>query len=381
MKSISIFGFTGSIGTQALQIIRQHKEQFSFDVFICNSNIKKALEVINEFNPEYVFMSDFAASNQLKELLPPETKMFDHMNDVLSHLKEKNSDIYLSAISSFDCIELTILAAESGKKLLLANKESLVVYGKGLVNSCIKSGTEIIPIDSEHYSLMNSLNSIEKNNINRVFITASGGPFIGQSLQEIENKQPKDALKHPNWDMGNKITIDSATLVNKCFELIEAKFLFDLNPDKLGVLIQPQSIIHSLVELKDGSVEAQMSLPSMSIPLSFGLLGKYSEKTKKDFSLDMFKEDIKLTILDFPKDRERLIEISKDIMKNGGNRGLIFASINDFAVKKYLKGEIKFGEIYNLIFRHYFEIEKKEILCLEDLRYNQNQILDYLNKI
>lgn len=381
MKSISIFGFTGSIGTQALQIIRQHKEQFSFDVFICNSNIKKALEVINEFNPEYVFMSDFAASNQLKELLPPETKMFDHMNDVLSHLKEKNSDIYLSAISSFDCIELTILAAESGKKLLLANKESLVVYGKGLINSSIKSGTEIIPIDSEHYSLMNSLNSIEKNNINRVFITASGGPFIGQSLPEIENKQPKDALKHPNWDMGNKITIDSATLVNKCFELIEAKYLFDLNPDKLGVLIQPQSIIHSLVELKDGSVEAQMSLPSMSIPLSFGLLGEYSEKTKKDFSLDMFKEDIKLTILDFPKDRERLIEISKDIMKNGGNRGLIFASINDFAVKKYLQGEIKFGEIYNLIFRHYFEIEKKEILSLEDLRYNQNQILDYLNNI
>lgn len=381
MKSISIFGFTGSIGTQALQIIRQHKEQFSFDVFICNSNIKKALEVINEFNPEYVFMSDFAASNQLKELLPPETKMFDHMNDVLSHLKEKNSDIYLSAISSFDCIELTILAAESGKKLLLANKESLVVYGKGLINSSIKSGTEIIPIDSEHYSLMNSLNSIEKNNINRVFITASGGPFIGQSLQEIENKQPKDALKHPNWDMGNKITIDSATLVNKCFELIEAKYLFDLNPDKLGVLIQPQSIIHSLVELKDGSVEAQMSLPSMSIPLSFGLLGEYSEKTKKDFSLDMFKEDIKLTILDFPKDRERLIEISKDIMKNGGNRGLIFASINDFAVKKYLQGEIKFGEIYNLIFRHYFEIEKKEILSLEDLRYNQNQILDHLNNI
>ena len=381
MKSISIFGFTGSIGTQALQIIRQHKEQFSFDVFICNSNIKKALEVINEFNPEYVFMSDFAASNQLKELLPPETKMFDHMNDVLSHLKEKNSDIYLSAISSFDCIELTILAAESGKKLLLANKESLVVYGKGLINSSIKSGTEIIPIDSEHYSLMNSLNSIEKNNINRVFITASGGPFIGQSLQEIENKQPKDALKHPNWDMGNKITIDSATLVNKCFELIEAKYLFDLNPDKLGVLIQPQSIIHSLVELKDGSVEAQMSLPSMPIPLSFGLLGEYSEKTKKDFSLDMFKEDIKLNILDFPKDRERLIEISKDIMKNGGNRGLIFASINDFAVKKYLQGEIKFGEIYNLIFRHYFEIEKKEILSLEDLRYNQNQILDYLNNI
>ena len=381
MKSISIFGFTGSIGTQALQIIRQHKEQFSFDVFICNSNIKKALEVINEFNPEYVFMSDLAASNQLKELLPPETKMFDHMNDVLSHLKEKNSDIYLSAISSFDCIELTILAAESGNKLLLANKESLVVYGEHLVNISNRSGTKIVPIDSEHYSLMNSLNNIQKNDIDRIFITASGGPFIGQSLNEIANKEPKEALDHPNWSMGDKITIDSATLVNKCFELIEAKYLFDLDPGKLKVLIQPQSIIHSMVELKDGSVEAQMSLPSMIIPLSFGLLGEYSAKAKNNFSLDMFKEDIKLTILDFPKDRDKLIEISQDVMRNGGNRGLIFASINDFAVKKYLQGEIKFGEIYNLIFKHYSVMEKKEILNLEDLKHNQSEILEYLESI
>ena len=181
--------------------------------------------------------------------------------------------------------------------------------------------------------------------------------------------------------MGDKITIDSATLVNKCFELIEAKYLFDLDVDKLEVLIQPQSIIHSMVELKDGSVEAQMSLPSMIIPLSFGLLGEYSDKTKKDFSLDMFKEDVKLTISNFPKDREELLGISKDVMKNGGNRGLIFAAVNDFAVKKYLEGEITFGEIYTLFFQHYSEIEKKEILSLEDLRNNQREILDYLGNI
>ena len=381
MKSLSIFGFTGSIGSQALQILRKHKEQFSFEVFVCNSNVDKALEVINEFNPKYIFLSDKIAKEQLKNSLSAKTEIFDDISDVITYLKSNPSDIYLSAISSFDCLELTILAAESGKKLLLANKESLVVYGEVLMNSIKNSGTELVPIDSEHYSLMNSLMNIEKDHIDRIFITASGGPFVGQSRLEIENKKPEEALDHPNWDMGNKITIDSATLVNKCFELIEAKYLFDLDPDKLEILIQPQSIIHSMVELKDGSVEAQMSLPSMIIPLSFGLLGEYSDKTKKDFSLDMFKEDVKLTISDFPKDREELIGISKDVMKNGGNRGLIFAAVNDFAVKKYLEGEINFGEIYNLIFQHYSEIEKKEILSLEDLRDNQRKILNYLGSI
>ena len=381
MKGVSIFGFTGSIGGQALEILRKHKDQFSFDVFVCNSNVDKALEIINEFNPEYVFLSDVIAADKLKKTLPSQTKIFADINDVISHLNTNHSDIYLSAISSFDCLELTVLAAESGNKLLLANKESLVVHGEALINICNKSGTQIVPIDSEHYSLMNSLNNVEKSNIDRVFITASGGPFVGQSRQEVENKNPEEALNHPNWNMGDKITIDSATLVNKCFELIEAKYLFDLDADKLEVLIQPQSIIHSMVELRDGSVEAQMSLPSMIIPLSFGLLGEYSDKTKKDFSLDMFKEDIKLTILDFPKDRQELIRISKDVMKNGGNRGLIFATVNDFAVKKYLEGEINFGEIYNLIFQHYFEIKKKEILNLEDLRNNQREILDYLGNI
>ena len=381
MKCVSIFGFTGSIGGQALEILRKHKDQFSFDVFVCNSNVDKALEIINEFNPEYVFLSDVIAADKLKKTLPSQTKIFADINDVISHLNTNHSDIYLSAISSFDCLELTVLAAESGNKLLLANKESLVVYGEALMNISNKSGTHIVPIDSEHYSLMNSLNNVEKSNIDRVFITASGGPFVGQSRQEVMDKKPEEALNHPNWNMGDKITIDSATLVNKCFELIEAKYLFDLDVDKLEVLIQPQSIIHSMVELKDGSVEAQMSLPSMIIPLSFGLLGEYSDKTKKDFSLDMFKEDIKLTISDFPKDRQELIDISKDVMKNGGNRGLIFAAVNDFAVKKYLDGEINFGEIYNLIFQHYSEIKKKEILNLEDLRNNQLEILDYLGNI
>ena len=173
-------------------------------------------------------------------------------------------------------------------------------------------------------------------------------------------------------DIGQHI---SSTLALICSKITGVPY------DQIEIIIHPQSIIHSMVELKDGSVEAQMSLPSMIIPLSFGLLDQYSDKTKKDFSLDMFKEDVKLTISDFPKDREELIGISRDVMKNGGNRGLIFAAVNDFAVKKYLEGEINFGEIYNLIFQHYSEIEKKEILSLEDLRGNQREILNYLGSI
>ena len=162
---------------------------------------------------------------------------------------------------------------------------------------------------------------MDSMDINKVFITASGGPFIGQSIEQVKNKSVTEALKHPNWDMGSKITIDSATLVNKCFELIEAKFLFDLNPDSLGVLVHPESKMHSLVELNDGSVEAQLSVPSMLIPLSYGLLGHHSEKTRNTFSLDMFGDNISLNLQKFPEDRYQLIEIAIDVMKNKQNRG------------------------------------------------------------
>ena len=219
-----------------------------------------------------------------------------------------------------------MVAARSGKSLLLANKESLVVFGDMIIGNASKAGTDIIPIDSEHFSLFCSFRKIDHRNINKVFITASGGPFIGQSIEEVANKSVKEALMHPTWNMGNKITIDSASLVNKCFELIEAKYLFNLDPDKMDILIHPESKIHSLVELKDGSVEAQMSVPSMLIPLSFGCSDITVKKLRKFFSR-FICEDLNLSLQKFPQDRLQLIEITADVMKNKQNRGLIFATI------------------------------------------------------
>ena len=379
MKKISIFGFTGNLGTQALDILKSYKNQFEFDIFVCDKNLNLAKSVVREFNPKSIFFSCEDVKKEFKNL-KLNVEVLDCIEHVAERIENNPSDIFLSAISSYEALELTIAAAKSGKKLLLANKESLVVFGKFIMDKVSSSGTELIPIDSEHFSLFSSLRSLNKNDIKKIFITASGGPFLGQNLEQIKNKKAVDALKHPTWKMGDKITIDSATLINKCFELIEAKFLFNLDPEKLDILIQPQSIIHSLIELNDGSVEAQLSKPSMIIPLSFGLLDSRSDEVRNKFSLNMFEDEINLQLKFFPEDRKELLKITREIMDLGGNRGLIFATLNQIAVNKFLKDQIKFGEIYEFIYKNYFNFEKKELDTLEDLRSAHKDILKKLNK-
>ena len=378
MKSISIFGFTGSIGSQALDIIENHQEAFEIDVLVCNENIDKAISLINIHKPKNVFIFNPSARSNIINGCSNEINFFQSYNDLREYISLNKNDIYLSAISSFECLDLTLDAAKSGGKLLLANKESLVVFGKYIIAQCETSNTELIPIDSEHFSLFTALKNIERTNISRVFLTASGGPFRGLSMDEIFNKSVEEALNHPNWDMGSKITIDSATLVNKCFELVEAKHLFSLEPDLLNIVVQKQSIIHSLIELRDGSVEAQMSKPSMIIPLAFGLLGEHSGEIKNIYALDLFDQDIELSIEAFPKDREDLLEITNDVMQNDDNSGLIFATLNDIAVKKFLQKKIKFGEIYNLIFDNYHLIERNKINSLEELKSNRLEISNFI---
>ena len=379
MKKISIFGFTGNLGTQALDILKSYKNQFEFDIFVCDKNLNLAKSVVREFNPKSIFFSCEEVKKEFKNL-ELNVEVLDCIENVAERIENNPSDIFLSAISSYEALELTIAAAKSGKKLLLANKESLVVFGKFIMDKVSSSGTELIPIDSEHFSLFSSLRSLNKNDIKKIFITASGGPFLGQNLEQIKNKKAVDALKHPTWKMGDKITIDSATLINKCFELIEAKFLFNLDPEKLDILIQPQSIIHSLIELNDGAVEAQLSKPSMIIPLSYGLLDIRSDEVRNKFSLNMFEDEINLQLKFFPEDRKELLKITREIMDLGGNRGLIFATLNQIAVNKFLKDQIKFGEIYEFIYKNYFNFEKKELDTLEDLRSAHKDILEKLNK-
>ena len=378
MKKISIFGFTGNLGTQALDILKSYKNQFEFDIFVCYKNLNLAESVVREFNPKSIYFSCEEAKKEFKNL-GLNIEVLDCIEIVAERIENSPSDIYLSAVSSYEALELTIAAAKSGKKLLLANKESLVVFGKFIMDTVSSSGTELIPIDSEHFSLFSSLRSLNKNDIKKIFITASGGPFFGQNLEQIKNKKAVDALKHPTWKMGDKITIDSATLTNKCFELIEAKFLFDLDPEKLDILIQPQSIIHSLIELNDGSVEAQLSKPSMIIPLSYGLLDIRSDEVRNKFSLNMFEEEINLQLKFFPEDRKELLKITREIMNLGGNRGLIFATLNQIAVNNFLNDQIKFGEIYEFIYNNYFNFEKKELNTLEDVRSAHKEILERFN--
>ena len=373
MRKISIFGFTGNLGTQALDILKVYKNQFEFDIFVCDKNLDLAESLVREFNPQSIFFSCERAKKEFKNL-KLNVEVLDCLESVVERIENNPSDIFLSAISSYEALELTISAAKSGKKLLLANKESLVVFGKFIMDAVSSSGTELIPIDSEHFSLFSSLRNLNKNDIKKIFITASGGPFLGQNLEQVKNKKAVDALK-----MGDKITIDSATLINKCFELIEAKFLFNLDPKKLDILIQPQSIIHSLIELNDGSVEAQLSKPSMIIPLSYGLLDSRSDQVRNKFSLNMFEDEINLQLKFFPEDRKELLKITREIMNLGGNRGLIFATLNQIAVNNFLKDQIKFGEIYEFIYNNYFNFEKKELNTLEDLRSTHMEILEKLN--
>ena len=378
MKSLSIFGFTGSIGTQALNLVAEFPDQFEVDIFVCKSNSEKALELIKKHMPKNVFVADESIREALINQCPDQINFFENISILREYMAENKSDIYLSAISSYDCLDLTLDAAASGKKLLLANKEALVVFGKKIIEECQKNNTDLIPIDSEHFSLFSSLKHIDKNDISKIFITASGGPFVGMDINEINNKTPQEALNHPNWSMGAKISIDSATLVNKCFELIEAKYLFDLDPDRLDIVIQRQSIIHSMVELNDGSVEAQLSKPSMLIPLAYGLLGKHSKQVRDKFSLNMFDRNYDLTIEEFPSDRQKILEIARDVMSHDDNRGLIFATLNEYAVNQFLSEKIKFGDILKLIINNYYEIQKRDLSSIEELNHNRNEIIEFI---
>ena len=373
MNKLSIFGFTGSIGSQALDLL-EGKDEYNYHIFICNKNIEKAERVLEKFKPKYLFFSDQSASQKFNSKKFPSTNLILSKEELLKVIHDEPSDVYLSAISSFEMIDVTYLLAKSGKKILLANKESLVIFGSVIMDEAQINNTKIIPIDSEHYSIYHSLKNAKIQNIKKIFLMASGGPFHGGALEDAIQKSPEEALNHPNWDMGKKITIDSASLVNKCFEVIEAHHLFGVDFSKLGILIEPKSLIHSMVEFIDGSFEAQISTPSMSFPLSYGLFNERSKMLYEKFSFDISSSKTELSISPFPDDRKFLLEITEDVISKGQNRGLIFAAVNDFAVKKFLKKEINFGDIYNLIRDKYDYFEKQEITTIEMLKANTTEI-------
>ena len=348
MKNILLLGATGSIGDSVLNVIRQNDSTLNLFGIAVGKNIKKTDGIIKEFLPKYVFVDDVIAYDDISSS-NPDKNILNSDQELLNLISDDKVDIVISAIVGFAGLKASLMAVNAGKTVLIANKESIVAAGDILMPLARSKGSTIIPIDSEHNAIFQCLPEDKTTqDVDKIIITASGGPFIDIPLSKLSNISPQDALKHPNWQMGSKISIDSATLVNKCLELIEARYLFDLNEKFFDLVVHPQSIIHSIVTYKDGSSISQMSNPNMEVPIAnaLGDTNKVGiEYAKLDFT------NLKLSFQEFPSDRSKLQNLAREICNAGGSSGLVFNAANEIAVEYFLKNKLKFSQIYDFIYR------------------------------
>ena len=363
MKNILLLGATGSIGKSVLSVIKQNQDELNLMGISFNTNISKGTEIIEQFSPSYVHIENVSCFQ--------EKKFFDtcsyintpsELEDLINH---KEVDIIVCAISGFAGLKAAYMAASSGKKILLANKESVVAGGDLILPIAKENKTEIIPIDSEHNAIFQCLNG-EKGteDVKKVIITASGGPFLNRSISELKNVTVNEALAHPNWKMGNKVTIDSATLVNKCLELIEAKYLFNLDENYFDLVVHPQSIIHSIVTYIDGSSICQMSSPDMRVPIAHAMSNE--NRLPIDFhSLDF--TSLNLSFQEFPPDRVDIQNIAREICNKGSNYGAVFNAANEIAVESFINGKINFDKIYEVIYRTFDNKNVSNDLSIESI--------------
>ena len=347
-KRIAIIGSTGSIGRQALEVIEHHKDKLCVEVLTANKQADLLIEQALKFDPNAVVIADKSQYQKVKEALSStDIKVFAGQEALEDIVQMETIDIVLTAIVGFAGLRPTIKAIEAKKPIALSNKETLVVGGELITKLSIENSVPIIPVDSEHSAIFQCLAGEFYNPIEKIILTASGGPFLGKTKDELNNITPKQALNHPNWVMGNKVTIDSATLMNKGLEVIEAKWLFDLSVDKIEAVIHPQSVIHSMVEFEDGSVKAQMGLADMRLPIQYALT--YPERLKTNFP--------KFNILDFPNlsflkpDMETFpcLGLAYQAIQKGGNMPTIMNAANEIAVEAFLRGVIGFLEIPEII--------------------------------
>lgn len=347
-KRIAIIGSTGSIGRQALEVIEHHKEKLCVEVLTANKQADLLIEQALKFDPNAVVIADKSQYQKVKEALSStDIKVFAGQEALEDIVQMETIDIVLTAIVGFAGLRPTIKAIEAKKPIALSNKETLVVGGELITKLSIENSVPIIPVDSEHSAIFQCLAGEFYNPIEKIILTASGGPFLGKTKDELRNITPKEALNHPNWVMGNKVTIDSATLMNKGLEVIEAKWLFDLPVDKVEAVIHPQSVVHSMVEFEDGSIKAQMGKADMRLPIQYALT--YPERLKTNFP--------KFNILDFPNlsflkpDMETFpcLSLAYQAIQKGGNMPTIMNAANEIAVEAFLKGDLGFLEIPEII--------------------------------
>lgn len=343
MKKISILGSTGSIGLQTVEIVREHLDKFKIIGIAAMSNIEKLEEQINEFKPEIVAVFNEEKAKTLASKINEETKIVSGMQGLIEVATHEKVDIVLNSVVGSVGMIPTYHAIRSKKNIALANKETLVVAGKIIMQEAIKNNVSIIPVDSEHSAIFQCLQGESTEDIEKIILTASGGPFRKMSKENLKSAKYYDALKHPNWDMGRKISIDSATLMNKGLEVIEAKWLFDISYEDIDVVVHPQSIIHSMVEFSDSSVIAQMGLPSMKLPIQYALT--YPTREKSSIPKLKLSEIRTLTFEEPDLDRFPCLKLAYDAIKIGGTMPCVLNGANEVLVSKYLKDEISFYDI------------------------------------
>ena len=347
-KQIAILGSTGSIGTQALQVIEEQSDQYEAYVLTANNRVEELIAQARKFKPEAVVIANETKYAQLKEALADlPIKVYAGTDAICQIVEDSEIDIVLTAMVGYAGLKPTMNAIRARKPIALANKETLVVAGELINDMARLSGTPILPVDSEHSAVFQCLAGELGNPIEKVILTASGGPFRNCTMEQLATVTKAQALKHPNWDMGAKITIDSASMMNKGFEVIEAKWLFGVRPDQIEVVVHPQSIIHSMVQFEDGAVKAQLGMPDMRLPIQYALYEgerKYLDGERLDFA--------KLASITFENpDMETFkgLPLAMQASKTGGSMPTVFNAANEKAVALFLNRKIGFLDIYEII--------------------------------
>tara|TARA_B100001741_G_scaffold131492_2_gene108469 strand:+ start:54190 stop:55347 length:1158 start_codon:yes stop_codon:yes gene_type:complete len=366
-KHIAILGSTGSIGVQSLEVINAHPNRFVVEVLTANNNSDLLISQARKYNPNIVVIVN---ENKYKEvndaLFDLGIKVFSGQKSLEEVVENENIDVVLTALVGYSGLKPTIKAIKSGKNIALANKETLVVAGDLVTKLCHQYGTQISPVDSEHSAIFQCLVGEGFNPIEKIYLTASGGPFRGRVREELLNITKEQALKHPNWDMGAKITIDSATMMNKGLEVIEAKWLFNLKPEQIDVVVHPQSIVHSAVQFTDGSVIAQLGVPDMKLPIQYAL--GFPERLENNFKRFSFLDYPELTFEEPDFETFKNLSLAYSTMKKGGNTPCVLNAANEIVVDAFLNDKVGFLYMSDVIEN-----------CIEKITFVKNPTLeDYI---
>lgn len=381
MKKITILGSTGSIGTQTLDVARKNKDKFKIVAISANSSVELLLDQILEFCPKYVAVYEEKSANRLKEMIPEniDIEVLSGMEGLVKICQLEEIDVVLTAVVGMIGLVPTMAAIRAKKNIALANKETLVTAGELVMREARKHNVEILPVDSEHSAIFQCLNGENKKEIEKIILTASGGPFRGKKKEDLINVKKEQALKHPNWDMGRKISIDSSTLMNKGLEVIEAKWLFGVEAEDIEVVVHPQSIVHSMVSFRDSSVMAQLGCPDMRLPIQYALT--YPDRLETDFERLDFMKASTLTFEDPDMETFPCLRLAFEALKMGGTYCAALNSANEVLVNGFLNDKIGFYDI-----PYYIEITLKEHKnrinpTLEDILEVDKETREFLAKI